>query len=98
MSSMSPRARTGQTSPSLVTLRCGVQIESGAGGRVGRWLGVRVGLRLGYPLPVPLLRPAVLLGLACGEQAVGAGVLQEELDGGLHVLDEVWRLGRRGGG
>ena len=56
------------------------------------------GLWLGNPLPVPLLCPAVELGLSSREQAVWAGVLEEELDGGLDVLDKVWRLGHGGGG
>ena len=78
-------ARTDQIQPSHVKVW-----SAGTGGMGGLWLG--------NPLPVPLLRPAVELGLASREQAVWAGVLEEELDGGLDVLDEVWRLSHGGGG
>ncbi|KAG9334978.1 hypothetical protein JZ751_006201 [Albula glossodonta] len=55
-------------------------------------------LLLGHPVPAPLLRPAEQLGTPPREQAVRAGVIQEELDGGLHVLHEVGRLSLRGRG
>ena len=63
--------------------------------RVKGSVQVAVGVLLGHSLPLSRLRPLETLGLASGEQAVCVGVVQQELDGGLDVLDKVRWLSRR---